>query len=292
MALFDKFGRATGYGQMAPGRDSAVPEEPGQPGRPRRQENINSAISGMPVGNQPMTGAQQTIGTQPKPTPQPSAMSSLFGGQQRQSPTGQPLASQAPSAPPAQAPVPPANQQEGWAFSDVLGKQPFAKFNYDPKAYGDYGQFRDQIAGFGEESASNGSLKGIAGKVFSHINRGTTVEEGERALAEAAAKFQEMGLNAKVVNNNSLDFGTGEGAMQVLSNGKWQWFPSDANPGRKAFDQMVNAERGMGQPMPLGIQSAISGANAPGNEPGYAERLRSQILQALQGNPQLSGLVK
>ena len=42
--MFDKYGRVTGYGQMAPGRDVDELDIPGRPGRPRIGEAIGSTM--------------------------------------------------------------------------------------------------------------------------------------------------------------------------------------------------------------------------------------------------------
>lgn len=62
--IFDKFGRATGYGQMAPGRD--LPQTQNELARKRgvMQSAISGAPGGMPQGGTttPFNGAKQTIG--------------------------------------------------------------------------------------------------------------------------------------------------------------------------------------------------------------------------------------
>lgn len=82
--MFDQYGRVTGYGQMAPGRAVEKYEEPGQPGRPRKNNVVNNAImGGMPVGNQPFAGAQHTTtppqGQQPQPQPKPNIAQGIGG---------------------------------------------------------------------------------------------------------------------------------------------------------------------------------------------------------------------
>lgn len=108
--MFDRFGKTTGYGQYAPGRDLPVDDPEGQPGRPRKQPqaDIASAVmGGIPVGGvAPFQGAKQT--TQPEarfdPTqrspntgingPAPSAIDQLSGV------AGAPPSQAAASAPP------------------------------------------------------------------------------------------------------------------------------------------------------------------------------------------------
>lgn len=100
--MFDKFGRTTGYGQIAPGRDLPVTNQVGEQEddeQKRQREIISGAIGGMPIGGiAPFAGAANSIGARAHTAGPAFPNTGVAGGKDR----GMPVASGAalgPSSP-------------------------------------------------------------------------------------------------------------------------------------------------------------------------------------------------
>ena len=263
--MFDKFGKVQGYGQMAPGRDSEVLQEEGQPGRPRKQQNINSAITGgLPVGNQPFAGAAQTIGgmapqqaipqAQPQAAPAPSAMDRL-------GPQGNP----SPTAGLAQ-PAPPKPSYEGWGqfMPQGLEQSNVQKGVTDPKyQIAQIQSHFDPRQGITPELVQ--ALNGLGIGQFRSDARDKLYVDGQMD-----PRFKDV-VSSDIIN--SYDPGKG---------GTWNGW------GGTSVDPQPSAGMGQAQ-MPMNVGTAIAGQPQGGD---YASQLMKQIMQTLQNNPKLAGLGK
>lgn len=302
--MFDRYGRTTGYGQIAPGRDVEELDEQGRPiGRPRNgQPNIGQAI-GVPQGT--FKGAE-TVGT----PPMRSDIDTLFGNT-GVSGIGRPGGVQAPplqsgggSMTPEQAAAAGYAPTPGRPGEFLLNSGPMAGLapgqappGYDSAKYDgpaaptaptvdNSSPHYAAVSGFDlnkiMDPNKHNSKYTDALKTFS-AGLGSGVSLGRNKLDAMVAYAKAHGFsNAQAIGDDKIDFGDGEGAIDVLGGGD----------DRVQFLNNLSAqEPGPASPMGGGIPSAILGAapTVSGNS-DYATRLRQQIMQALQLNPELAAI--
>lgn len=270
--MFDRYGRTTGYGQIAPGRDLPNDDPQGQPGRPRKPgPDLQSAIMGAgPAVSDTFQGAKQTTQVEPKKV-------------ELGAPLGAPATSTQPSAidglapqgtPPATAPKPsfqtnlmegdpfkldPKNghQQESPKYSFLqLANQ--NKYNYD--------QMPDML------KELQGGPEGKFWQGWQADGKGNFVFGGDPSQLDPAWK----GVKRVDAVGAYGDFANGGQAKG------WRWGVDDPNAPAMNPALMQNAIMGNQQQQPT--------TDAAGGD--YAAKLRQQIMQALQVNPQFAQMAK
>lgn len=281
---YGNYGVESGYGQIAPGSTPERADVPGQPGRPRRQPGpqvVSSAVTRpgqQPAATavQPFAGAQQTIGSGGVASPRPGGIESL-----------QPEAP-APAAPPAEvatpaAPVPyqakgAALGLEGFNGNKLSGGHVSPKYVFARAAQGLGVDDRDELLR---------RLQADESGYFKNASFGGS--KGDKLMVGGE-------LDPKFEGYNSFDVirGMGEGGKA------WVWQPEGGPAGAPAGGGLnvgpLNQGFGNGQLPPELLQMAISGQMPGGAQPqgdaqSYTERLRAQILGALQGQPGLNNLL-
>lgn len=160
--------------------------------------------------------------------------------------------------------------REGWGFTSRTGGD--GRFQYTPMTMGDTSQFQ----GFNFENRSERDLNSLK-YIFAQAASNVDVTQND-AIDKVVANLNQMGVPAKKVGPDSIDFGLGEGPMDVILGGNpaagienvaWQWIPAaGASPGGMAqgFQQQA-----LGALNPL--QSAIGGGE---------NNMLAQILAILQ----------
>jgi hypothetical protein len=278
---FGNYGVESGYNQTAPGRDMEEPRAVGRPGRPRRGPRVVGSAIGTPEAPlpevAPFAGAQQTIA--PSRSGRENQLNqNVIDDVAR---TVRPM--QAPSlAPGAPAPGSMAN--------------PMAAPQEAPAAYTAKGP------AMGLEGFDAGKLAGghVSPKyVFAKHAQGLGVNDREELLRRLQADESGYFKNASWGGNKGDILTIGgeldpkfEGISQfdviraMGEGGKgWQWGDaSGGGGGGRATAPGVPA--GFVPPQtfldPSVMQNAIMQSGVPGGQ-DYSERIKQQILQALQG---------
>lgn len=279
--MFDKYGRVTGYGQMAPGRDVDELDIPGRPGRPRIGEAIGST---MPVKPPTATfkGAQQTIGA-------PPAIDQLFGNANEAGQTD-PYASpgrREPGGITGGADVRDIhNQSSSPIDSSSFNTKGFAAPQYLAQNFGSVAP-----GGWDQTKWSDPNYqdpKYVVGRIEMEASGGDgyfdTPEEKQRAIDNILKAYP----NATYDGKDHIDFHDGGAPVDVVR------AAGSARPGIS----FAPDEPGGGAGNPMGsfspIQSAILGV-PPGQQnegESYAARLRAQIMAALNANPELAAIAQ
>lgn len=263
-------GRATGYNQIAPGRDVERIDTPENLAQRRRQGVVDSALTGgMPVGNQPFNGARQTIGagSQPRAMDRLNAPSAVETG----GITGAPAPSTQPPAP---------KTYEGWGQYAVEGLDP-------NKVAGGHDSPKYQIARI---QSHFDPTKGVTQEMIDALN--TLTYQGQK-LGNFRFDPKATSQDWLYVDDGVGKFNGVKGADIIRDSGEhgaWQGWGGSWGLGPNGG---FLPEAQQGAPMPMVLHSALAG-NALGgqlNDPSFTERLRAQIMQALS-NSGLGGLVK
>lgn len=288
--MFDSYGRVTGYGQMAPGRDVEELDTPGRPGRPRIGEAIGAAVPGpFKPPQATFRGAQQTIGAPPM---NPS-IDNLFGG---------PIQADAPD--PREAAEP-----GGYAGPDAIrgrrepggitGGQPVRDIHNQPSLaapaidFSQAGQFRNRMEGFDQSKFGKNDPKYVFEKYAEHFDLFSPQgrEQFLQALkADPSGFFKNASIDGDILHG-AYDPDSGRyGDVDFIRGFKagGQGIQYGAIP---FGDQQAAGIAAMGNP----IQSAILGvpqAKSDVNADSYAARLRAQIMAALNANPQLAAIAQ
>ena len=268
--MFDKFGKVQGYGQMAPGRDVEKFEESGQPGRPRKQQVVNSAISGgMPVaGAQPFQGAQQTVQPQGGAIDKlgmPGSIGTAIGGgigsltgpmdKMRQAGVGQ--------QPTSGIPSPTAGLAQPRQALPLQAPAGAAPAQAPARDYGN--DYKSML--MDANAAKAKELQGIA-------------DEGQREAAVEAhlrsfiPQLQAMGVNVGDVRKEK---------MQI--NGQWVDMFQDITNGSgtgAAVPQWL-VEDGSSPQMTMPVANAIAGPQVAQTDGNFSSEMIAKILAELQG---------
>lgn len=295
---FGNYGVQSGYGQPTAGRDVAKFRQPGQPGRPRMapQPVAQPAPAAPPADDQPadaqpFAGAVQTIGAQPMrerthggpgfngapnwmgnamgaaPVARgPQAVPSSVGAYEQGGITGAvPQPVQAPSAGPAGTPTQTPASPVNLDFSRMTG--------YDQTKWDANKQ--DAKYQMGRTLAQFDPRGGITPEVVEALNKlgyGTFSGQGDKL---ALSGLTEFGRQHKL----SGDY-TGADFIQGFKSGNGKW--GYADPVAEA------AETGSLSPELLAIlqggdiQQQTAVPTSGGEQQFNSERMRAQILQALQ----------
>lgn len=132
----------------------------------------------------------------------------------------------APSAPSAGA------SRTAWGFTSPTGGK--GTLGYTPQ---DWGGGYDYLEGFDQSKLDYGHPDADSIKyVFGRATQG--LAPGANSLDEIIRRLAAQGINAKRVGSDSLDFGLGEGPMDVIRGGTdatgyhgWQWIPGAGGGG-------------------------------------------------------------
>jgi len=119
-------------------------------------------------------------------------------------------------------------QKTGWAFDSPTGGR--KEFSYTPQSYGDDMTGFSGFSSMGEGSSDRSSIKNI----FRDAAAGLGGGEGgytEADLDETVRRLNAMGIPAKKVDAYQIDFGTGEGPIQVRSSRNEVWWNNRATEG-------------------------------------------------------------
>ena len=261
MNIFDQYGRVTGYGQMAPGRDLPNNAPPGQPGRPRTQpyqDAILGNTAGIPSGT--FAGAS-TVGNT-------GVSGRATGG----------VPGYRPSAPATQpAAIPPQNAAPDYSsYANTLGQFTIGNGQgYDPSKLAD--------------PTHGDSAKYRIGRVLSHFDLSKGLQQPGVQEALNAAHLSDGGV--RVIDGDEIELlGKADPSMgrtrhlDLISD-------FDSGHGRAAFLQQDKGGIPQGA-MPNPFQSAILGTAGTPQAETNSTRLRQLIMQALAVSPELAPLAK
>lgn len=164
-------------------------------------------------------------------------------------------------------------QKTGWGFTSPSGGR--GEFQYTPQSYaGDFMNlegFRDQAALDADPNAQS-SIKYI----FRNATQG--LAPGSESLDMVVQRLNDQGIPAKRVGPDKIDFGNGEGPVDVIRGGTdevgyhaWQWLVDGTNQGGGG---------GGTQGAPLAVGPGIAGAL--GNS-SLQEWLMGELQKVVQG---------
>lgn len=163
----------------------------------------------------------------------------------------------------------------GWGFNSPTGGR--AEFQYTPQDYGsDYRGlmgFRD-MSTLDQDPNAAGSIKYVFAKATSGLNA------DDNGVAEVVRRLNAMGIPATQVDPYQIDFGLGEGPMQVRgSDNTWRWFIRD---------------EGAGQPASGGgsVQSGAAPSVTAGNANEAIQALLQQLLKGGYSRDTLMGMLQ
>lgn len=304
--MFDKYGRVTGYGQIAPGRDVEEYDTPGRPGRPRIGEAIGAAVPVKPP-QATFRGAQQTLGVPPNPSP----IDSLFGNANDAGQTTYPYPvdpnDPTHGAEPGGYSGAPLGRREpggvtgGTGVQDARQQNAIDSSHFNTKGYA-VPQYVAQNAGGVAPSGWDQTKwadpnyqdpKYAVGRIEMEASGGdgvfNTPEEKQRAVDNILKAYPKATFDGK----DMIDFHDGGAPVDIFvaaSTGtpRMGFAPQDGGGGAgnpmgasgAPFSPFQNAILGTS---PMGVQSDAD---------TYAARLRAQIMAALGANPQLAAIAQ
>lgn len=157
-------------------------------------------------------------------------------------------------------------QQTGWAFNSPTGGR--QEFKYTPQSYGTDMTGFSGFSPMGEGSSDRSSIKNI----FRDAAAGLGGGDGgftEADLDETVARLNAMGIPAKKVDPYQIDFGTGEGPIQVRSSKNEVWWNNRATENAGGmYDATFGPSTGQ---QTAGVTGAGAGAGGVGTgTPGGA----------------------
>lgn len=264
--MFDKFGRVEGFGQIAPGRDLPTLEESGQPGRPRKTPLTQAIGAGVPQG---MFAGAKTIAALPamgqdrQPPVKGIATlgASIGAGQMAPAvpPTGPGQLAPSVSQPFVGGTAPAGFDQTKW--NDPAKQSP--KYLVGRSLAG----VQDQLRAIPDEAGR---------KAFAQQHLQTLIPEIEKQGWKVHEVRNEKMLISGGPNNEPAHWADAVTDIEGAANVGWN----------------VDAPGGAAPQAPISSAQSFIGGAAPTVPGGDFGRLRQQIMQALQVNPQLAALGK
>ncbi len=170
-----------------------------------------------------------TSSTMPVPITPPG---NPFGQLTLQAGTEQPGQKPGPVAPSnsfASSSAPSAGGTKGWGYDSPTGGR--KEFSYTPQ---DYGSDMTGFSGFSQKGAGSSDPSALK-NVYRDVAMGLGGGEGgftEADVDETVRRLNAMGIPATKVDPYQIDFGLGEGPMQVRSSGNEVWWNNRATEGQ------------------------------------------------------------
>jgi hypothetical protein len=142
--------------------------------------------------------------------------------------------------------APAASTKTGWGYDSPTGGR--KEFSYTPQSYGsDMGGFQG-FSQQGENSSDPSSIKNIWRDTAMGLGSGP---EGftEAKMDEAIARLNAQGIPARKVDAYQVDFGNGEGPIQVRHSSNQVWWNNRATEGQAPTSQAAQTSTA-GMPAP------------------------------------------
>lgn len=252
--MIEDYGRESGYGQIAPGRDTPKVDQQKKNGRPR-QEAINTAIlGGLPAQNAVFKGAEQSVGAVNAPSYNTGgweatvAKGGVNGG--TLSVDGQPS-----------TPANPSWNTDGFSAPGYTAQN-----------------FGNAMGGWDQSKwadTNHQTPKYAVGRILQESGA-PSIENLGKALQNIQQAYPGATFNGKdkitIPGVGTFDVLTNSGSGQGM---QWAWQPVGGEGGG-------NNLQGMANPMASAIMGTVPNTAMGGD---YATRIREQVMQALRNQP-------
>lgn len=156
----------------------------------------------------------------------------------------------------------------GWGFDSPTGGR--KEFSYTPKSYGDdFSRFE----GFRDQAALDADPNAQASIKYIFRNAAAGVPLDGNFVTTVVARLREQGINATPVGTDQIDFGNGEGPIDVVRGGT-------ESTGYHGVQWIPGGSSGGGTP-PASPAGPVSGGGAGSSAAGTGDSL-SQIQALIQ----------